>query len=76
MYMNGVLPSGRLGRRIIELDECNMYYSAVKTNVNKTTAVVFISQCVLSKNGECDHKTGFKAQELEIGRPVDSSCDI
>ena len=51
MYMYGVLPSGIPERRILELDECNMDYSVVKKNANKTTAVVFISCWVLSKNG-------------------------
>ena len=48
--MDGVLPSGILGRHILELEACNMYYNIVKANANKTTAAVFISRLVLSKN--------------------------
>ena len=51
MHMDEVLTSGTHGRRILKLDECNLDYSAVKTNANKTTAVVFISCWVLSKSG-------------------------
>ena len=65
--MDGVLPSGIPGRRILEFDECNMYYSVVKNNANKTTTVVFISCWVLRKCGyKYDHKTWFKAQEAII----------
>ena len=36
--MDGVIPLGTHGRRILELDECNMDYN-VKTNANKTRGV-------------------------------------
>ena len=39
------------GRCTSELDECNMDYNIVKTNVNKPAAAVFISCWVLSKKG-------------------------
>ena len=64
MYMAGVLPSDTQGRHILELDECNMDFSAVKTNANKTTAVLFISCLVLSKiGGSVITKLGSKAKE-------------
>ena len=51
MYIDDILTSGTQGRLILELHECNMDYSVVKTNANKTTIVVFISHWLLSKNG-------------------------
>ena len=63
--MDGVLPSSIPGKCILELDECNIYYSVVKNNTNKTTATVFISCWVLSKNGgSMTTKNGLKGPRI------------
>ena len=46
MYMDGVLPPCYTRRAYLELDECNMDYSFVKTNANKTTAAAVLSPAV------------------------------
>ena len=61
--MDGVVPTGTQGRCILERDECNMDYSVVKTSANKTTAAVFISCWVLSKNGGMITKLGSKPKK-------------
>ena len=53
-------------RCILEFNKCNMCYSVVKTNANKTTAMVFISRWVLSKNaGRMTTKLGSKPKKKQ-----------